>query len=362
MALPSPEEEFFTDVKKEFLNFLWEGKPAKIKYDKLIQSYRASGLKVCDLKVKNNSLKSIWIKKLADPTVDTWWKTYALSVFLTKDSWLWECNMKAKYVTCFVLSKIGADIWAAWSQYNFKEKSFFKNQEELLDQVLWFNGNILNKKGIPFYSSKLAVGRCIYFHDIVNEDYSMLSAQEFHKKFQGRGSFLEYNSLIKAIPKVWRELLKAPVNHETHDDWGLGAILTTPKVSNLVYWAIIDNRNYTDARRIIWSTDIPECYSTQEAWEKIHIHINKITCCTKLRYFQYRLLNKYLITNIDRSKYDGSVSPLCSFCHLANETVRHLFFDCHEVHKFCQAFKRWSRTIIGVEMPDDFMMICLNKS
>lgn len=45
MALPSPDKEkFYKEAKNDLIQFLWDGKPTKIKYKKLIQKYKNTGL------------------------------------------------------------------------------------------------------------------------------------------------------------------------------------------------------------------------------------------------------------------------------------------------------------------------------
>ena len=43
MALSTPSQEFFKQYKMIVTDFLWDGKPARIRYNKLIQSYEKGG-------------------------------------------------------------------------------------------------------------------------------------------------------------------------------------------------------------------------------------------------------------------------------------------------------------------------------
>lgn len=97
-------------------------------------------------------------------------------------------------------------------------------------------------------------------------------------------------------------------------------------------------------------------------WAKMHSHINTITPCTKLRFFQYRLLNRYLVTNVWLNRINPNVSDKCSFCALHKETVKHLIHDCDKVKKFWSALTRWSKHILELEIPGEYRAICLNKS
>ena len=51
-VLPTPEDIFFQRYRRIVSNFLWNGRVAKISYDKLVQDYHGLGLKMVDLKAK----------------------------------------------------------------------------------------------------------------------------------------------------------------------------------------------------------------------------------------------------------------------------------------------------------------------
>ena len=65
-----------------------------------------------------------------------------------------------------------------------------------------------------------------------------------------------------------------------------------------------------------------------EKWSRLYQSAMRYTKSTKHRYFQYRLLNKRITTNVHRSKWDEDVSPLCYFCNEHNKTVLHLLYEC----------------------------------
>lgn len=130
----------------------------------------------------------------------------------------------------------------------------------------------------------------------------------------------------------------------------------------MVYWKIVGKQKYSDSRRNTCFTDIPGVLLTAEKWSKFHVHINKITECTKLHFFQYKLLNRYVITNVRRNKFNVTISPLCSFCKNTPETIKHLFYDCILVKKFIYTLRHWLKFIVKIELPEDFTTIILNNS
>ena len=66
-------------------------------------------------------------------------------------------------------------------------------------------------------------------------------------------------------------------------------------------------------------------HASQLDWEKIYLLPFKTTLDTKLREFQYKILNRILYTNKMLFKFKKVDSPLCVFCEKELETIEHLF-------------------------------------
>ena len=69
-------------------------------------------------------------------------------------------------------------------------------------------------------------------------------------------------------------------------------------------------------------------------WKKIVLILYKTTLYTKLREFQFKILNKILYTNDLLYKVGKIKSSLCDFCQSDFETTEHLLFHCHFVKRF----------------------------
>jgi hypothetical protein len=52
---------------------------------------------------------------------------------------------------------------------------------------------------------------------------------------------------------------------------------------------------------------------------------------TKLRYFQFKILHRYLAVNKLLAQIGIKKSDLCVFCHNNVESIQHLFWDCPEI-------------------------------
>ena len=63
-------------------------------------------------------------------------------------------------------------------------------------------------------------------------------------------------------------------------------------------------------------------------WKLIYLLPRMVTVDTKLRVFQYKILNNILFVNKMLFKFRKVESPLCSFCKAEDETYIHLFYRC----------------------------------
>ena len=66
-----------------------------------------------------------------------------------------------------------------------------------------------------------------------------------------------------------------------------------------------------------------------------------MTVETKIREFQYKLLNDIVYTNDKLFRFKMIESPLCAFCQKEDESVEHLLFYCNITENFWLAFSSW---------------------
>ena len=69
--------------------------------------------------------------------------------------------------------------------------------------------------------------------------------------------------------------------------------------------------------------------------------IYKITNVAKYRSFQYKLLQRGLVTDIQLAKWGIAQSELCNFCSEKTETVAHILFECSEVQSLWYQLQKY---------------------
>ena len=76
--------------------------------------------------------------------------------------------------------------------------------------------------------------------------------------------------------------------------------------------------------------------------------IYKVTNIPKLRSFQYRLLQRGIVTNIHLAAWNIVDSELCSFCQNERESILHLMCECPVVKEFWQQIVIFMRKDYGI--------------
>ena len=156
-------------------------------------------------------------------------------------------------------------------------------------------------------------------------------------------------SLFNAFPEEWRKILKTnknSISSQTHDliQTDFKSRIEGKKVNfqNLKSKSLYDSFVSKISSIPTAQRKYNEAFSThtfQLDWEKIYLVPFKTTLDTKLREFQYKILNRILYTNKMLFKFKKVDSPLCDFCEKELETIEHLFFHCTKVSMFWNDLK-----------------------
>ena len=75
--------------------------------------------------------------------------------------------------------------------------------------------------------------------------------------------------------------------------------------------------------------------------KKIYSLPYRVALDTKTREFQYKLLNRCLVTNTFLCKIGIIPSPACSLCGESDESLEHLFLSCHYTKNFWSEVIKW---------------------
>ena len=76
----------------------------------------------------------------------------------------------------------------------------------------------------------------------------------------------------------------------------------------------------------------------------------KCTIDVKLRWFQYRILNRVLTTNTLLYKINQRNNNLCTFCNEEPETIKHIFTEYKKVMPIWVQLQNWFLQKIGLSV------------
>ena len=146
LAIP---DHYIQEINKITFNFIWEGKPPKIKKNTIIGEKKDGGLKMCDFKIMEKALKLAWIKRFQDDSQASWkiipnhiMHKHGSLTFLTK------CNVATNTLAHENLPIFYQKILNYWSEFKNSTGYDFKSRHK--DKILWNNRNILIAKKTVF--------------------------------------------------------------------------------------------------------------------------------------------------------------------------------------------------------------------
>ena len=195
LSLPSAPKRFLDEYRRTIFDFLWNHKPAKIAYHKLIHNYENLGLRLNALATKHLALKASWphrmnLKEKISNEYDWFYTTLPI-----KDSRIWYCNLKPEDILIDSNSIAAAkSIFKAWCHYNFQE--VLASPEEILDTIIWGN-SLIRKNNKPIFTPSIVNSNIDKILDIYNlEKHKFFTYQEIIDSFGHCISFLRLGVTI----------------------------------------------------------------------------------------------------------------------------------------------------------------------
>ena len=356
MVLPTIPKNIVRTMDNIFREFLWSGKKAKIAYPILQNPKDQGGLNLVHLTKKDYALKATWpIILKSEPEYSQ--LVYHMNRLDAIDEDIWRCNLRPEDVDKIgVRDKFWEDVLKGWGMFNC-----YKNKR-IENQILWYNSQIQVRKR-PIFWKDVSDKGLKYVHQLF-QDRQYKSDQQVMDEFGL--TVLRFNSLKSATPTDWKEYFQTyeriqymPLPPHTYDMCIQGKY---PKLSSTIYKFIADDAMIIHYKYIKWRTEIPTgICDTLIDFAKAHVDIYSITNVPKYRSFQYRLLQRGLVTNIQLSKWKITESDQCSFCQQAEESVCHLLYFCPIVQSLWQMIFQFLEREYGVVLRCEIQHIILNS-
>ena len=344
-VLPNPPMQFINEVDKDIFRFIWDDKPDKIKRLIMINDLENGGLRSPHFKSMCEAAKILWVKRLLDSNHGKWKTLLQIELENLGGNLIWNCNFKSTEEGIFgkIRNSFLKDMLTSWSTMFFGAPNSYN---EVSCQYLWFNSFIRINNQIVYY--KLwAQNKVLQIKDLLNDRGHFLTFQQFIHKFNLRCNFLQYYSIIHAIPTEWKRILKN-INVITEKDtcFNVSKLNLSKMSCKMIYFQLVKKIAFLPQNAFKkWSNELD---TKAIESEKIFSLLYKCSIEERLRNFQFKLLHRILPTNIFLTRVSKSETPFCYFCQGYKETFIHLFCECAVIKAFWEELAQWllSKNII----------------
>ena len=152
--------------------------------------------------------------------------------------------------------------------------------------------------------------------------------------------------IVDSLPSNWRSVIKGNIFREAlqFDENCIqlrikGELVDlTSTTSKLLYKEFCSHKATPPTAQAKLEDKHPNCSFN---WKKIYSLAFSVTLDTKLRAFQYKLLNRIVFTNDKLFRFNIVESPLCTFCTVDEESLEHLLFFCEVTELFWKEILSW---------------------
>ena len=310
MVLPSMPEKMIKDVEELIERFIWNNRRPKIPLRRLQNAKLQGGLELVDLRKKDLSLKVTW-KKILEKDTQLANLVYSnIAPSLRED--IWKCGLKTEHVA----EVIDPEKNTFWYQVMIAWRKHQNPKNETTD-FIWYNSEIcIDGKPIFWqsaYEKGLKYARQLYES---GRPHSVIHIQNTYGI-----SWIQYNSLISALPTDLRQTLRS------------GEVVSTDMTcptSRVLYKQLISNEKEMYKKHKDWEHEFGFAINFDmflQGFKDIYV----VTNVPKYRSFQFRLLHRAIITNVHLFRWKKRETNLCTFCEKNKESYLHLFVYCEKV-------------------------------
>ena len=348
-GLISLDKEVIKEANSIIYDFIWKGKD-KVKRSSLINDLEHGGLKAPHLESIIKTQRIMCCKRFANDQLSAW-KAFLLHYLKPiGGKFILCCDFDLKklpitlpkyYIECF-------ECFVGCS--GAKQKNDSPSHEDISQTVIWNNRFIcIDSKSV--YNKHLVSKGIIRISDLILEENQFITTGNLNESDLSPLDVFGIIAIIDAIPCKWREILKTKSIADKSDF----------VLQDEIYLRLLDIRTpiskaiskgvYADLKSKVLTTPTAQQRYTDLfsehslEWKEIYSLPFKVALDTKSREFQYKILHRFLTTNILLKKMGKVDSSKCSFCGTVDESLEHLFVSCPIIKTFWNDLICWCRAI-----------------
>ena len=201
---------FYEQYEQIVKDFLWKGTKAKIALTNLYCNYENGGLRLTNIKRRHSAMLCKWVYEcFKSPQISNLANTYICT--MNNDLWLYNLNYQDFRKYCLKRQRgFWCDVAEQWIATHYHTPC---TKEDVLRQRIQMNSHIrVGNKPITVRN-----GWPVLIKDIVLPDGTFASHEHLRTEFPNL-TWLDYLTIIAAIPAKWKEIVKyGPIEPEEFD-------------------------------------------------------------------------------------------------------------------------------------------------
>ena len=309
------------DANKILYKFLWNG-PDKIKRLTMIADISNGGLKMPHLESIIETQKVMWMKRYSENNDHPWKAFMRESLKETGSTDIYNRKIPETVLKKLDMSEFNKEIIAAWNN----TQSLPDNAEAIANQILWNNEYIQKPSGETLHYDRISRLGFNQVADLVEDD-KIMSIKKINNQDLTFYTRMELASIIKCIPKKWRDAsYELELTESTMKEYVSDKLEDTATKS--IYRKKIKKIKQSATSEIYFN----ELFHISTYRMKYFYELPfRTTIYTKLRSFQFKVNHNILYTNEKLHRIGKKNSAQCGFCEQNTETLSHLLAECTKV-------------------------------
>ena len=274
---------------------MWPSKP-KIKNETLCSDFKHGGLKNVNIQKEIISLQCSLVRRLYDDSFHEW-----------------------KVIPLKLIKKAFG--------------SHFKFHSNLLFNIITSNKFIIVDDSYVNFT-KFLTKNINFVSDLVNENCNFKSWKNLKNEYHSDNKlYFQWMQLIQVIPLIWKQKIndseknveKSYVAQDHHLIKNTRIVVLDKLTAREIYsMLLLSSGNTPTSQKYIGKVFPNENFDSK----KIYILPRVVTINSFQRNFQYKILHNMLHINKMLFTFGKTKTPLCSFCHSYDETIKHIFLEC----------------------------------
>ena len=212
-----------------------------------------------------------------------------------------------------------------------------------MNEIIWNNKFIcIDKKSV--YRNDLVNLGIVKVGDLITDNNLFLHEDPYVPISPEQRFFIM--GVVHSLPSDWKTIIRSsvctneikPIPCTPYIKLNCGSVPISDVTSKQIYDSFLRKKQIPPTAQQKLTDKYSETFIN---WEKVYSLPFRTTLDSKLREFQYKILNNIVFTNDKLFRFGLSQSPNCTFCNEEPESIEHLLSRCKVSSEFWKEVLSW---------------------